>query len=64
MGAEFFIIKSGSVNVERGGQVIRTLLVNNFFGGRSILKEEKRSATVIAAERNTECWTMAQETFR
>lgn len=47
----------------KGGQIIRTMFKNDFFGERSILMHECRSATVIAAEPDTSCWTLSQSAF-
>ena len=53
VGSEFFIIKSGSVNILKSDQVVRTMFQNEFFGARAILMNETRSATVVAAEEDT-----------
>ena len=61
-GNEFFIIKSGTVNVIREGLVIRTLEESGFFGERAILLNEKRTATVIT-NTVTSCWVLNREDF-
>ena len=53
VGTEFFIIKSGSVNILKDAQVVRTNFENEFFGSRAILTHENRSATVVSAENQT-----------
>lgn len=47
-GNSFFIIKSGKVDVTKNGVIIRTINKHDYFGERSILLNEPRSATVRA----------------
>ena len=48
-GYSFFVIESGTVEVERGGEVLETLGSGDFFGEAAILTGERRNATVTAS---------------
>jgi voltage-gated potassium channel len=48
-GYSFFVIESGTVEVERGGEVLQTLGAGEFFGEAAILTGERRNATVTAS---------------
>jgi CRP/FNR family transcriptional regulator, cyclic AMP receptor protein len=48
-GYTFFVIESGTVEVERDGRVINTLGPGDFFGETAILSGERRNATITAA---------------
>ncbi len=48
-GYSFFVIESGTVRVERDGQLLKTLSDGDFFGEAAILTGERRNATVTAA---------------
>jgi cGMP-dependent protein kinase len=58
----FFIIKSGTCEVVKNGAIIRTIGKHAYFGERSMLLRENRSASVIA-QTQVECWTLSQENF-
>ena len=58
----FFIIKSGKVDVVKDGYNIRMITKHDYFGERSILKEEPRTATVIA-NGPVVCWVLSQADF-
>lgn len=58
----FFIIKSGKVDVIINNNYIRTLNVNECFGERSLFFKEPRSATV-QANGDTEVFCLAQKDF-
>lgn len=62
IGDSLFIIKSGKVDVIRNGANIRTITKLDYFGERSILNNETRTATVVARG-NVECWVLGQEGF-
>jgi len=47
-GYTFFVIESGTVEVERDGTVINTLGPGDFFGETAILSGERRNATITA----------------
>ena len=61
-GDSFFIIKSGKVDVMKDGYNIRTITKHDYFGERSILKDEPRTATVIANGKVI-CWVLSQADF-
>src|SRR5262245_17547878 len=48
-GYSFFVIESGTVDVDRGGQKLETLGVGDFFGEAAILTGGRRNATVTAS---------------
>ena len=47
-GYTFFVIESGTVEVERDGSVVNTLGPGDFFGETAILSGERRNATITA----------------
>lgn len=57
-----FIVKSGTVTVTKNGVVLRTIGSHGFFGERSILLKEKRTASVVA-DCPVECWELLQQDF-
>jgi CRP-like cAMP-binding protein len=48
-GYTFFVIESGTLEVEQNGTVVAALGPGEFFGEAAILSGERRSATVTAA---------------
>ncbi len=48
-GYSFFVIESGTVHVERDGQLLKTLTDGDFFGEAAILTGERRNASATAA---------------
>jgi voltage-gated potassium channel len=48
-GYSFFVIESGTVEVERGGEALETLGGGEFFGEAAILTGDRRNATVTAS---------------
>mmetsp|Transcript_10580 Transcript_10580/g.20390 ORF Transcript_10580/g.20390 Transcript_10580/m.20390 type:complete len:437 (+) Transcript_10580:278-1588(+) len=58
----FYIVKSGVCEVIKNGNVIRTYNALAFFGERSMLLRQNRSATVVA-QTNVECWVLSNEDF-
>ena len=61
-GDEFFIIKSGEVDVIKGDTKIRKLCKNDYFGERALLYDEPRSATIISST-CCELWKITRSTF-
>jgi CRP/FNR family transcriptional regulator, cyclic AMP receptor protein len=47
-GYTFFVIESGTVEVERDGNVVNTLGPGDFFGETAILSGDRRNATITA----------------
>ena len=48
MGSTLYIVKSGKVDIYSKGKYIRTLGEKEYFGERSLFKNEPRSATAVA----------------
>lgn len=61
-GNSLYIINQGKVNILRDNTVIRSIGPNDFFGERAILKNEPRTATVVALV-ETKCWVLNREDF-
>ena len=61
-GDSFYIIKSGKVLVKIHGRDIRTITKHDYFGERSVIFNQARTATVIATE-EVECWVLFQVDF-
>jgi len=68
-GDTFFIISSGSVKVtqripgRREEEEIRTLERGDYFGEQALLKEDCRTASIIALPPGVECLTLDRESF-
>jgi len=62
IGDSLFIVKSGTVTVTKNGLALRTIGRQGFFGERSILLKEKRTASVVA-NGSVECWELYQRAF-
>ncbi|MHB8863717.1 MAG: ATP-binding cassette domain-containing protein [Pirellulaceae bacterium] len=66
VGREFFLIRTGSVNVmQSDGKTERrvaTLHDGDFFGEIALLEDQPRNATVVAT-RETLCYTLAKDEF-
>lgn len=50
IGHEFFVIVSGAIDIERGGEHVRTMGAGGFFGDIALVTERPRSATVTVKE--------------
>lgn len=61
-GNAFYIVLSGKVQIEKDGVVVRTINKHDYFGERSILFAEPRTATV-RAQGSVLCWVLRQEVF-
>lgn len=59
---EFFIVKKGSVKIYKDNLYIRTIGKYDFFGERSIMKQEIRSATAKAVG-DVICWVLHKDDF-
>ena len=62
IGETFYIIKDGRVEILRGSNSIRIITKFDYFGERSIILDEKRTATVIARSR-VSLWTLSKKDF-
>ena len=62
VGDTFYIISKGSARILVDTKELRVVSKNDFFGERSILKNEARTATVIARE-DLNCWVLSSEDF-
>lgn len=58
----FFLIKSGKVDVIKDGTVIRSITKNDYFGERSLLFNNFRSASVVANGK-VDCWVLYKSDF-
>jgi cGMP-dependent protein kinase len=61
-GDAFFIVKSGKVEVIKDEKVLRQINKFDYFGERSILFSELRTATV-RAQGKVECWVLLKSDF-
>ena len=61
-GHSFFIVKSGIVKVYRNDKYIRNITKNDYFGERSVLFNDFRTATVTA-DGPVNCWVLEREDF-
>ena len=61
-GESFYIVKSGKVEVFRDNVALRTITKLDYFGERSILFNESRTAMVIA-NGVVSCWVLRQQDF-
>jgi cGMP-dependent protein kinase len=62
LGFDFFIVKSGEVQILLNGRELRKLGKNDFFGEKALLFDEPRSASAIALTK-CEFWKMTRNTF-
>ena len=62
-GDGFYIVSEGSVDIIKDGSTIRTVEINGFFGERSVILEEVRTATA-KANSHTKCWVLDKNNFR
>lgn len=52
-GHEFFVIQEGSASVDVSGAIVATLSVGDYFGEVALLRDEPRTATIIAKTKIT-----------
>lgn len=62
-GVALYVILSGSVRVERGGQTVGQLGTNDFFGELALIEDKPRSASIVAVDQ-TECLLFPAWEFR
>ena len=61
-GNQFFLIKSGRVDIIQAGILLRTERKTDYFGERSLLFDEARTASAIS-NGPTSCWILNREDF-
>lgn len=61
-GDNFYLVKSGKVDIIKDNQVLRSITKNDYFGERSLLFDEARTASVIARKK-VQCWVMSKKDF-
>lgn len=61
-GDSFLIIKSGTVDILKKGQKIRSISSGSYFGERSILSNELRTASAVA-NGSVYCWYLDKNEF-
>ncbi|CAG9332054.1 PKG_37 [Blepharisma stoltei] len=61
-GDAFYIVKEGQVEIYKDGVSIRTIIKHDFFGERSIILQENRTATAIS-KGPTSCWILDKQQF-
>ena len=61
-GDSFFIIESGRVDIFRDGVNLRTITKHDYFGERSVLFGDARTATIIA-KGPVACWVLEKSEF-
>lgn len=62
-GHGFYLIVAGRADVQRSGRTVRTLNPGEYFGELALLRDQPRSATVVATAPTT-CLTLARWDFR
>lgn len=61
-GDNFYLVKSGKVDIIKDSQILRSITKNDYFGERSLLFDEVRTASVIARKK-VQCWVMSKKDF-
>jgi len=62
-GNRFYVIDSGEVSVLKNGVELTTLGVHEYFGERSLIQDEPRSATIKAIG-NVDCLVLSSKAFK
>lgn len=68
-GDSFFLISQGNVKVTQRlpgcseEEEIRTLVRGDYFGEQALIKEDKRTANIIAMSPGVECLTLDRDSF-
>ena len=60
-GDILYIIKSGEVTIKMNDQIVRQVIKNDYFGERSLILSEPRTATVISQK--CTCWMLQKLDF-
>ncbi|XP_072377005.1 cGMP-dependent protein kinase, isozyme 1-like [Diabrotica undecimpunctata] len=63
LGNKFYIIRAGTVTVEKDNEKVKELSRGRYFGEVALLKDEFRQATVRADPPGVECLTLTREHF-
>ncbi len=63
-GTELYYVVVGSVNLSRGGQLIRVMKPGEYFGEMAMLLDERRTATATAAEDGTQLLALSASSLR
>ncbi|CAG9329651.1 unnamed protein product [Blepharisma stoltei] len=63
-GQQLFIIKEGTVSVQKGSQEIARLHAGGYFGEMALLTNAPRSATCVAIEGPVKCVSLSRETLQ
>ena len=61
-GESFYIVKEGQVEIFKDQTSIRMITRHDYFGERSIIRQENRTANVISSG-NTACWVLSHKDF-
>ncbi|OMJ71175.1 hypothetical protein SteCoe_30697 [Stentor coeruleus] len=62
IGDAFYIVKEGQVEIFKGDVSIRIITRHDFFGDRSIIQNENRTATVVSRGKAV-CWSLSKKDF-
>ena len=62
VGEAFYIVKTGQVQVVKDGVALRNIAKNDFFGERSVLSNDVRTAGIVSVGQS-ECWVLHQADF-
>lgn len=61
-GDAFYIVKEGQVEIHKDSTLIRTIIKHDFFGERSIILQENRTATALSKGKSV-CWVLDKQQF-
>lgn len=60
--SNFYIVKEGTVDVVKDGVKVRTISMLDYFGERSILNDQLRTASIVARGQVI-CWVLSKQSF-
>lgn len=63
MASSYFIIKSGTVSILKGGKEIRKMSAGDSFGEQALYTNSVRGASVIAESEVVRCLAIGRETI-
>ena len=61
-GESLFVVQSGKVDIVKDGVTLRTVTKHDYFGERSVLFDDQRTASVIA-NGEVKCWILTKAAF-